>query len=116
MRWGQKAWNLGAAPRAPPASQRSRPLLGQLGGDSGRPCEEGLPRAPVPGAASSRALCTFTTNLEAHGGLWAWLSPALCWGGQPERQGHPLRPPGTVVTDTGMPRSDEGPGADQGIG
>lgn len=89
---------------------------GQLGGDSGRPCEEGLPRAPVPGAASSRALCTFTTNLEAHGGLWAWLSPALCWGGQAECQGHPLRPPGTVVTDTGMPRSDEGSGADQGIG
>lgn len=46
--------NLGAASRALLTPQRSQPLLGQLGSDSGKPSEEGLPRAPVAGVASGR--------------------------------------------------------------
>lgn len=47
--------NLGAAPPALLTPQRSRPLLGQLGSDSGKPSEEGLPSTPGPGVASWRS-------------------------------------------------------------
>ena len=61
--------NLGAAHRAPFTSQRSQPLLGRLGSDSGRPFEEGLPehlgqvrhpggcRAPPPPSWRHTVVC-----------------------------------------------------------
>lgn len=57
----------GRGSRVPFASRWSQRLLGQSGSDSGRPSEEGLPGAPVPGVAPQRAWCTFATCPRSRG-------------------------------------------------
>ena len=114
--WGQKAPESGCGSFATLTSQRSRPLLRQLGSGSGKPSEGGLPRAPVPGVASRR-YCARLSPAQKH--------PVVCGAGRAPRRtnearlsqagrrsGLSLSPLGTMLAGLavpGTPDGDEGP-------